>query len=231
MKHTVDWDSAAAEREFRQALAFAPGDAAVHLFYGYFLAQRSHMQEAFDELEIARQSNPISSKMNVLYGMSLYLDHRYANALAKFQSALDIAPTAGVARHMLRVYEQSGDLERAIAIFPKTGEWWGVDDRTATADAQELKDSYAREGSRGYWKNRLRLRSRAGASTDWQIAQIYVRLGDREQALGLLENECAERDHALRWYLKTDPQFDDLRGEPRFQALLRKVAMLEPTQQ
>ncbi len=54
------------------------------------------------------------------------------------------------------------------------------------------------------------------------LAGIYVSLGDKEQALALLERAYAEHDFRLRG-LKTDPDWDPLRTDPRFQRLLRQV--------
>jgi len=51
---------------------------------------------------------------------------------------------------------------------------------------------------------------------------LYVRLGDREQALASLEEAYQERSPVLR-YLKMDPRFDPLRSDPRFQDLLRRL--------
>ena len=54
------------------------------------------------------------------------------------------------------------------------------------------------------------------------LAGVYVFLDEKEQALLLLERAYAEHDFRLAG-LKTDPDWDPLRSDPRFQRLLRQV--------
>ena len=55
-----------------------------------------------------------------------------------------------------------------------------------------------------------------------QLAMVYAALGDREQALLLLEQSYAERSFFLD-FLKSDPEVDSLRSEPPFQELVRRM--------
>jgi hypothetical protein len=54
------------------------------------------------------------------------------------------------------------------------------------------------------------------------IAAIYARLGEKDRALEWLEAAYRERSFELVG-LKVDPRFDSLRGDPRYQDLLRRV--------
>jgi len=56
------------------------------------------------------------------------------------------------------------------------------------------------------------------------LAGIYAALGDKEKAVALLEKAYAEREFWLRT-LKTDPDWDSLRSDPRFQRLLRQLKL------
>ena len=51
------------------------------------------------------------------------------------------------------------------------------------------------------------------------VARIYLTLGNKDEALSWLEKAFYERA-SLMVLLKTDPRFDELRSEPRFQALI-----------
>ena len=57
----------------------------------------------------------------------------------------------------------------------------------------------------------------------YNFALIYAGLGDKQQAIYWLENAYAEGSGHLG--LKVDPTWDDLRSEPRFQDLLRRVGL------
>jgi adenylate cyclase len=52
------------------------------------------------------------------------------------------------------------------------------------------------------------------------LAYVYIGLGARERALSALEQAYQEHDQIMI-YMKVDPTFDELRSDPRFQALLR----------
>jgi hypothetical protein len=58
----------------------------------------------------------------------------------------------------------------------------------------------------------------------FDIAIIYVGLGDKAHALEWLEKAYEDHSDRLSW-IKVWPQFDSLRGEPRFQDLLRRVGL------
>ena len=56
------------------------------------------------------------------------------------------------------------------------------------------------------------------------FAMIYTALGQKDAAFGSLEKAYDDRDEDLP-YLKTDPKLADLRSDPRFHALLRKMRL------
>jgi hypothetical protein len=56
------------------------------------------------------------------------------------------------------------------------------------------------------------------------VAPAHAALGDTERAFSCLEAAFAERSHGLT-FLKSDPNLDDLRPDPRFAVLLRRVGL------
>ena len=59
-------------------------------------------------------------------------------------------------------------------------------------------------------------------------ALIHLGLGEKEIALQWLEKACDNRELSLS-VLKVHPAYDDLRGEPRFQAILRQIGLADPS--
>jgi adenylate cyclase len=53
---------------------------------------------------------------------------------------------------------------------------------------------------------------------------VYLGLGEKEKALEWLEKSYADRDGRCS-FLKVEPIYDNLRTEPRFQALLKKLGL------
>ncbi len=61
----------------------------------------------------------------------------------------------------------------------------------------------------------------------YQIAEVFAWRGEREKAFEWLERAYRQHDSGLQ-VVKADPLFRDLRGDPRFAALLRKMGLLAP---
>ena len=227
VKNRADWDFQGAEKEYRRALDLNPRYAEAHEGFGYFLADQGRLSEAFAELEAARHLDPISPKLNILYGLVLYCDHRYDEALTKFQKALELAPGSVAAqRHIFRVYEQKGDFESAINMYTAAAPWWGEDPSKAVTHAEELRKAYADLGASGYWRKRLEIETRTGKEHDkFRVSLMYVHLGQADHALDLLEQLYKEHNSGLPMWLRSDPQYDAIRREPRYQTLLRKMGL------
>ena len=68
----------------------------------------------------------------------------------------------------------------------------------------------------------LKHRSLHGYVAPYNLAIIYLGMGDRERALDELEKAHAA-DSVLMVGLKMDRVFDPLRSQPRFIALLKKL--------
>jgi len=57
------------------------------------------------------------------------------------------------------------------------------------------------------------------------IAIVYAALGEKDNALTWLEKAYQQHSSMMTW-LKTDPRFDSIRQEPRFQELMRRVGFI-----
>jgi TolB-like protein/Tfp pilus assembly protein PilF len=225
VKFRADWDFADAEKEYRRALELNPGYVEAREAFGLFLAYQRRLPDAFAELDAARHLDPTSSKLSMLYGLSLYCDRRYDEASKEFRKALELAPgDANIQRHMFRTYEQKGDLPSAIQLFPQAAEWWGESHEDSLRHGEELRQAYAKSSAPGYWHKRLEIESQNRSEFDkFRVSILYVHVGEHERALTLLEQLYGERSSALPMWLKSDPQYDPIRNEPRYQTLLRKI--------
>jgi hypothetical protein len=58
------------------------------------------------------------------------------------------------------------------------------------------------------------------------VALIYAGLGDKDQAFEWLERAYDQHAFQLQW-ITLEPRFDDLRSDPRFQDLLRRMRILQ----
>jgi hypothetical protein len=70
----------------------------------------------------------------------------------------------------------------------------------------------------------LQERSKRSYVPPFNFAEVYIGLGEKEQALAALEKAYAERSMMLT-FVGSDPEFDSLHEEPRFRNLLSRMGL------
>jgi tetratricopeptide (TPR) repeat protein len=217
---TFDWDFAAALRYNRRALELNPSLPYSHLGLGYSLAARGRPDEGIAEGRRAVELAPFDLSVRTSLAEQYLFARRYDDALAEARKILELDPSFGPAHRLLsRIHEAQGRYEDAISDLER-GE-------TLTREqASELRAALAREGPRGYWRGMLDIvRSHPPARPD-RLAKCYGELGDLDLAFAELERAYSARIPQLI-QLRVNPSFDALRGDPRFDALVRRVGIPE----
>jgi serine/threonine protein kinase/Tfp pilus assembly protein PilF len=216
-----DYDLPGAEKEFKRAIELNPGSASVHQWYGWYLVALKRADEALKEIKHAQELDPLSLVTNVELGMPFYVTRQYDQAIEQFKKAVEMDPNRTFARFSLGwTYILTGRYEEAIAISSKPGS----DDPYLLAATGH---AYALLGKRAEAQKmieRLKEQSTQRYVPPDIIAKIYIGLREKEQALDWLEKSYEDREDALIW-LNSDPLFDDLRSEPRFRDLVRRVGL------
>jgi len=219
--YELDW--AGAEKAFRRAIEINPNSAIAHQRLGLYFNLLTRFEEAEEELELARQIDPLSLNLSWSFALMYFLARDYERALDEIQTTLELD------RHYLpvlylqgRTYEQLGQIDRAIATF---------EEALALNDAPTflagLAHTYATAGNRRAARSimeQLEERSRHTHVSAYAKAVIHMSLGERNEALACLERAYAERCEMITW-LKIDPAFDPLRYDPRFSNLLKRVGV------
>jgi serine/threonine protein kinase/tetratricopeptide (TPR) repeat protein len=215
-----DYDLSGGEREFKRAIELNPNSALAHQWYGYYLASLARADEAFKEIKRAQELDPLSLLINTELGMPFYFTRQYDRAIEQFKRALEMDPNMRFARLWLAwTYVQKGMYEEAIAILskPESDHPWIL---------AALGQTYALSGKRAEAQkmiDRLNEQAKHGYVTAYAVAKPYLGLGDKEQALRWLEKSYENREDGFIW-INTDPAWDGLRSEPRFQDLARRVS-------
>jgi serine/threonine-protein kinase len=207
-------DFAQAREHYEQALALAPGSAAVLRESGRFSALMGHFDAAISALRRAVVLDPLARSSHLALGRALALAQRYPEAAAAFGEVISLDPVfkAAYGEQGFAFYGL-GDLPRARAACETQRDDWESKVCLAVVydklgQHEDAKAELAK--MRGYW----------GDAAPYQYAEIYAQWGDRPKALTWIETAMRLRDAGLV-YLKTDPLMDPLRKEPRFQAVLR----------
>jgi TolB-like protein/TolA-binding protein len=217
-----DWEGA--EREFQRAIELNPNYAQAHHWYGNLLLDpQGRHEEALAELRRAQELDPLSPAISTDIGYSYYLAGRNDLAEGVLLKVLAANPDFQPAHFYLQdVYlhtkrydlwiRQKEEMDRAMG-HP---EW-------VPGDVQR----YEQGGYRAVLESVLaaaqpaddtHLRCRAAAPGP------DVALGRNAAALDAME-DCYRRGGTTILYLKVDPQWANLRSDPRFQNLLRRMRL------
>lgn len=216
-----DYDFARAEQHFQRAIELDPSYATAHYWYAQFLADLGRTEEAVRFARRARVLDPLSLLASATEGRAFYLGRRFDEAIATLEETLERGPQLTAYLYLGLAYSQTGAHNRAIQVLQE-----GRDRYPAVSTFIGLLGyAYARAGSRDDAQGALEeLRSlrveRPVAAID--LAVVHVGLGETEAALDWIERAHEERNWQVR-FLGTEPAFDPLRTEIRFQDLLRRM--------
>ena len=224
-----EWDWQTAEASFKRAIELKPGYGTAHQWYATLLAITGRVDEAKQEMRRALEIDPVSANFLADLGQMHYFTHDYAEAEAYCRKALEAAPNFIFAHeYLMDIYLKTG---RAADAF----EAWRKRDRSNDFDAapanvrklydDHLRAKYLQSGMSSFLRQRIEvLGQRRSSDVCYMLAKSYALLGEREQALVFLEKSAEIRDFLLP-FVTADPVFDDLRAEPRFQAVIRRLGL------
>ena len=224
IKSQYDWDWVGAEREFKRTIELNPNYATVYNWYSVHLGAMGRLDEALALAKRAEEIEPLSLANSTNVGLALYLARQYDQAIEQLRRVLDTDANFPPAHLFLGLaYEQKGMFEEAIAEFQKGSSLSGGEPTMVGA----LGHAYAVSGRKDRAQNvlaELKQQSRRRYVAPFEIAVIYIGLGEKEQAFEWLEK--AYRDHSswLIW-LKVDPRFDSLHGDSRYRDLRRRMGL------
>jgi adenylate cyclase len=216
-------DMAGSISEFQRAIALNPNYATAHQWYGCDpLRAIGRFDEAIAEGKRAVELDPLSPIINSDLGRTLTMARRYDEAIAQLRKTLEIDPTLWVARFNLgETFQLKNDMATAIAEYTKAQQLsddlrarvplaaakaQSGDKEAAVQMLAELEELARHRNVRAYWRTVL-----------------YLSLGNRDEAIRLLEQGIADHEGLDIAWIKVDPLLDPLRGDPRFEALVQKV--------
>jgi len=230
---SYDWNWSAAEQEFRRAIELNPRYATAHHWYAEMLSYVKRFDEAFREIHLALELDPLSLGINTDAAWILFCAGQCHAAVEQLRKVLDLEPEFLPARTLLAVtYEMMGRQEAALVEFQVAQRLFrqanvpvamrgyvlaagGEEDRRkGWQELQELGRPCSREP-------RI---MRNGDVPACCLAAYYTHSGETALALNHLERAFAERSNWLA-SLAVDPIFDGLRTEPRFRELVRRAGL------
>jgi adenylate cyclase len=216
-----EFDWAGCEHEFRRAFTLNPNYAFAHDQLGLALALQGRLDEGVAEGKRAIELDPLSPEITIDVATALAWQGKYEAAKQQARKAGDLDPTFFLPFYMTGWIDiQAGKISDAIPELQKAN----VMD-SPTWVAALLGYAYGASGDRTHAMAAIgeqNRRSLHGYVEPWNLAIIYLGLGDRQRALDGLEKAYTAHSELMAW-IKMDRIFDPLRSEPRFIALMKKV--------
>jgi TolB-like protein/Tfp pilus assembly protein PilF/tRNA A-37 threonylcarbamoyl transferase component Bud32 len=218
-----DWDWPGAAIEFRRAIELDPNYATAHHVYAAFLSITGRHDESVAEARRALEVDPLSLPVNQMLGLVLRRAGRYDEAIEQYRKTLELDPSFAMAVENLGIaYAGKGLAQQAVEAFLKADALAGKD----PAQLRALRRAYEQRGMPGFREEGARATVAAGwDGWHWvtpQIAEAYAILGRRDEAMTWLEKAYAARSASLLWI---DPDWPEMRSDPRFQDLLRRIGL------
>jgi TolB-like protein/DNA-binding winged helix-turn-helix (wHTH) protein/Flp pilus assembly protein TadD len=219
---SYDFDWRAAETEFRRAIALDPNYATAHEWYAEHLAWRGRFDEALVEIGRARRLDPMSLIVAADEAKILYYSRQYDRAIAQYQTILEMQPDFPAAHMVAFAYFQKGMVSSALR---DVNSWNCPEDQLWNLMIRTFiyEHSGRRAEARQSLQELLKINRRRPVDPA-PIILAFIASGRNNEAVAWLEKGYRQHSMALR-ELKVDPFYDPLRADPRFQDLLRRVAL------
>jgi DNA-binding winged helix-turn-helix (wHTH) protein/TolB-like protein/tetratricopeptide (TPR) repeat protein len=222
VKDALDWNWTEAENEYRRAIELDPKNPDAHYSYAIFLSRfRDRSDEALREIETAKRLNPVAIYMQTEAVIILLRARRFDEALAAAKKIPELKPDFQSAYFLLtRLYIFKSMPEEAERALKKYLALSGSKNQYLTAFV------YSRAGKKAEAEKILRAlvgKFKEGDNYS-NNALCYALLGERDRAFEFLEKAYARREVEVLT-LAVEPEWDELRADPRFQNLINRIGL------
>jgi TolB-like protein len=213
-----EWKWREAEEGIRHALQLNPSNAWARHMFAHFLLWDNRARESAEECNRAFEYSPFDPDMVVCTAWHEAWAGDYDKAIASIRRAFSWdAENKGAMLVMGWAYEQKGMFQEAVSALEKSPAGTG---RTAS-----MAHALALWGKRQVAERllaQLLEDSKKKYVSAYDIAVVYSGLGNRERAFEWLNK--AYNEHAgMMPYVRSDPRLKPLRGDRRFQDILRRM--------
>jgi serine/threonine protein kinase/Tfp pilus assembly protein PilF len=224
VKQLFEQDWITTENEYHRAIELDPNYATAHLWYADYLLVSRRANEALSEMTLALQLDPLSLIVNANVGQYLYFAHQYDRAIDQCQKTLEIDSRLAAPHFLLgQSYEQKKMYGEAIEEYQK-----GISFGSGPPALGALGRAYAESGNKMEGQRileRLVASSKDRYVPAYAIAEVYVGLGDKDQAFKWLKRGIEEHCPWMQNLLLA-ADFDSLRSDPRFTSLLQRMNLI-----
>jgi len=231
VRHHYDWNWRGAEESYRRALQLNPNYAGARLRFAWLLLALGRTDEAMQEIKaaqrIAQEVDPhLMVVIRATRAAAFYFSRQYDEAIAECSEALKLDENYFLLHYLLgRSYARKGQNAKATATFGGKKHVWGetplIDMGLALAHAVAGRNTEVTAAL-----EQLQVFSAGRYIPATYIGILYAGLQDRDRAFEWLEKAYEERADGLT-LLNVEPMVDELRDDPRFKDLVRRIGFPE----
>src|SRR5437870_1166566 len=219
---TIELDLERALSELERAVQLKPNYATAHHWLALADMTLARFDPAIREGKRAIELDPLSVIINADVSWLYLCARRYDEGEAQAHKTLEIDPHFFLAHYYLGIALQlKGRLSEAIPEFQKSFDLNGDPYSLGI-----LGQAYARNGQNEEARKilaRLNEQGNARRVAPYAMALVYLGLGDKERAIDELDRGYRDGETNYLFVIKVDPLLDNLRGDPRFEALVQKI--------
>ncbi|HEV8369889.1 MAG TPA: protein kinase [Pyrinomonadaceae bacterium] len=219
-----DWDWYAAEKECKRALELSPNVAEAHVSYAHVLLITGRTLESLAEMKRARELEPINSRLQALEAQFLLYAEKKDEALVSLKNSFELDPNFWFSHNFAAAAYTDKEMYAEACVEARKAHELS---QSSTLPPAYLGYALAKSGKRkealAVLDEVLRL-SHERYVPPYHIALIYAGLGDKDETMNWLERGYEQRDPKMV-FLKVEPKWHELRDDPRFQALMKKVGL------
>ena len=219
-----DWNFEESDKQMARALELNPNYATAYHWYGNgLLLATGRFDESIEAMKHARRLDPLSLIINADLGTSYLYALRLDEAIDQFKNTLEMDGNFYYAHLYLgRAYLLRGDYQQALD---------ELDEAARLEDDPRIfmlrSRVYAKMGRRPdalRMLKALKMQDETEYISNFDYAVVYSGLGDNDRAFEYLEKGYRAHDGNLV-YVKVDPLFADLRTDPRYIGLARRIGL------
>jgi TolB-like protein/Flp pilus assembly protein TadD len=210
--------------EFERSIQLNPNYATTHQWYGRLtLLALGQFDHALVEAKRAVELDPVSPIGRTDVATVYLTERRYDEAIAQLRSTLEIDPDFYWTHRQLGLaLELKGAPAEAIVEYQRASEL--NDDPRVLAFVAHAMASMGKQNEARQILAKLTEVARSRYVSGYSFAVIHLALGEKDQALDWLEKDAREQTGFEINFIRVDPYLDSLRGDPRFETLVQKVA-------
>jgi TolB-like protein/DNA-binding winged helix-turn-helix (wHTH) protein len=209
-----DFDWPTAEREYKKAFELNPNYASAHQYYSLGLMAHGRFAEANAQLEIARRLDPLALIVDVDIALLRKFQRDFDGVISVSKTILERDPNYHLGYSMLTTgylcERRWDDWRAADAKYPQ-GEFLKAIVNGHPDEIERVLRNMIEE-------------AKAGARRPYDVAHVATMKGDRSLALDWLEKSYQHHDYWML-YVNVDPEYDALRSDPRFQAIIHRLGI------